>query len=55
MTLSLFSVTLEMNCVHWKFLSLTPLPHALPFPCDLTDTVTFVLFIVHSGNKFPLS
>lgn len=32
-----------------------PLPHPLSSSWDLTDVVTFVLFIVHSGNKIPLS
>lgn len=32
-----------------------PLPHPLPSSWDLTDVITFVLFIVHSGNKIPLS
>lgn len=56
MILSLFSVTLEMTCVHWSsFLSLPPPHSSLSSSQDLKDVVTFVLFIVQPGNKIPLS
>lgn len=35
-----------------EFLSLPPLPHSFPFS---PEVVTFVLFIVQSGNKIPPS